>query len=73
LKVFDVMGREVATLVDEAMPPGIYRIQWNPTDLSSGVYFCRLQARQTDGGRAGDASTSSARGLVQMRKALLLK
>ena len=44
LKVFDVLGREVATLVNEVKEPGGYSITWNAIDLPSGVYFYRLTA-----------------------------
>jgi photosystem II stability/assembly factor-like uncharacterized protein len=44
LKIFDVMGREVATLASEEMPAGNYSRQWNATGMSSGLYFYRLQA-----------------------------
>jgi len=73
LKVYDILGREVAILVNEAMSPGSYRIRWNSTGLSSGVYFCRLQSGDASTGSTGSPQASSARGLVQMRKVLLLK
>lgn len=44
LKVFDVLGREVATLVHRDVKPGRYDITFHPQHLSSGVYFYRLQA-----------------------------
>jgi hypothetical protein len=44
LKIFDVMGREVATLASEEMPAGISSRQWNASGMPSGVYFYRLQA-----------------------------
>jgi hypothetical protein len=44
LKVFDVLGREVATLVNEARPAGVYTIRWDASSFPSGVYFYRLQA-----------------------------
>ncbi len=44
LIVFDVMGRDVATIVAEEMTPGNYSRQWNASGLPSGVYFYRLQA-----------------------------
>jgi hypothetical protein len=44
LKVFDVLGNEVATLVSEVRPAGSYEIMFNATNLPSGVYFYRLQA-----------------------------
>jgi hypothetical protein len=44
LKIYDVLGREVATLVNEQMNPGTYTVQWNASNLSSGVYFYRLHS-----------------------------
>ncbi len=44
LTVFDILGREVSTLVNEHLAPGVYTIKWNAAQLSSGVYFYRLQA-----------------------------
>jgi len=44
LKVYDVLGEEIATLVNEFKSPGIYEVQWNAEELSSGVYFYRLTA-----------------------------
>jgi hypothetical protein len=42
--IYDLSGREVATLVNEEKPAGTYAIQWNAEHLSSGVYFSRLTA-----------------------------
>ena len=44
LKVYDVLGREVATLVAENLTAGEHRIQWNASGIAGGVYFYRLQA-----------------------------
>ncbi|MCH8942235.1 MAG: T9SS type A sorting domain-containing protein [Bacteroidetes bacterium] len=44
LKVYDILGREVATLVNEEKPIGSYRINFNGSKLTSGVYFYRLRA-----------------------------
>ncbi|MCH7826675.1 MAG: T9SS type A sorting domain-containing protein [Bacteroidetes bacterium] len=44
LKVFDVLGREVAILVNEEKPAGTHTINFNAKGLSSGVYFYRLKA-----------------------------
>ena len=44
LKIFDVMGREVATVVSGEFAPGTYKRRWNARQFSSGVYFYRLQA-----------------------------
>jgi photosystem II stability/assembly factor-like uncharacterized protein len=44
LRVYDLLGREVATLVDEKKPAGKYTVQWNAGRLSTGVYFYKLRA-----------------------------
>ena len=44
LAVFDLLGREVATLVNEKKEPGSYTVTFNGSGLSSGVYFYSLQS-----------------------------
>ena len=44
LKVYDVLGRRVATLVDKVEQPGNYEVQFNGARFASGVYFYRLDA-----------------------------
>ncbi|HPA99389.1 MAG TPA: T9SS type A sorting domain-containing protein, partial [Candidatus Marinimicrobia bacterium] len=44
LQVFDLGGRLVQTLVDEEKPAGHYTIVWDTLNISSGIYFYRLQA-----------------------------
>lgn len=44
LKIFDILGNEVSTLVNENQRAGYYKINFNAGNLSSGVYFYRLQA-----------------------------
>ncbi|MFI5251273.1 MAG: T9SS type A sorting domain-containing protein [Bacteroidota bacterium] len=64
LKVYNVLGEEVATLVNGTQPAGFKSITWDGSMLSSGVYFYSLEA----------ASVSDpARSFRQVRKMLLLK
>jgi len=42
LKIYDITGREIKTLVNELKQPGYYTIDFNGSELSSGVYFCRI-------------------------------
>jgi hypothetical protein len=48
LKVFDLLGREVATLVNENVEAGSYEVKFNASGLASGMYMYRL----TSGGRS---------------------
>ena len=57
LKVFDMLGREVATLANEEKPPGTYEVMWDASKVASGVYFYRMEAG----------------GFVQTKKLLLLR
>jgi len=43
MKVYDILGREVKTLVNEIKAPGSYSVDFNGTELSSGVYFYKLE------------------------------
>jgi Secretion system C-terminal sorting domain len=44
LKVYDILGREIATLVNQKQKPGNYEISWDASEQPSGVYFYKLQA-----------------------------
>jgi photosystem II stability/assembly factor-like uncharacterized protein len=57
IKIYDVLGSEVATLVNEEKPTGNYELTWNAANLSSGVYLYKL----------------TSAGFVQTKKMILLK
>jgi len=74
LKIYDVLGNEVATLVNEYRNAGNYEIDFNPAspigagsikNLASGIYFYQL--------RIGDPSSGSGQGFVETKKMILLK
>lgn len=44
VKIFNTLGQEVATLVDEQKEAGYYSIQWNTNNISSGIYFYQMRA-----------------------------
>jgi hypothetical protein len=44
LNVFDLLGRKIATLVNEGKPAGTYKVIWDASHLSSGVYYYQLKA-----------------------------
>jgi hypothetical protein len=73
LKVFDILGREVATLVNEQRSAGSYSVQWNASRFSSGVYLVRMEAHPTDNARAGSTSSGSGKNSSATRKIVLMK
>ncbi len=44
VRVYDLLGREIATLMDEQKPAGTYTLRWDASNFASGIYFYRLQA-----------------------------
>jgi hypothetical protein len=42
LKIYDVLGKEIATIVNEQLNPGTYEVEWNAEDYPSGIYFYTL-------------------------------
>ena len=46
MKVYDVTGREIKTLVSESLKPGEYEVSFNAVNLPSGVYFYRINTEQ---------------------------
>ena len=65
IKIYDVLGSEVATLVNEEKPVGSYDVGWVATGFPSGVYFYRLQVV--------DPKSSSGHGFVETKKMILMK
>lgn len=43
LKVYDMLGKEVSTLVNEKLNPGTYKVEFDGSNLTSGVYFFKLK------------------------------
>ena len=63
LKIYDVLGREVSTLVNERQTAGNHNVTFNARDLPSGVYFYSILAK--GGGQAGTYN--------EVKKLVLLK
>ena len=42
LKIYNVIGKEIATLIDKEMFPGIYELPWDASKVASGIYFYQL-------------------------------
>ncbi len=64
LKVFDVLGQEVATLIDGVEDAGYRAVDWYPADAASGVYFLRMDAAALD---------LPAQRFTEVRKMLLVR
>ena len=64
LRIFDVLGRNTATLVDENQDGGVRSVEWNARSLSSGIYFYRLEA---------SSLSDPSKAFAQVRKMILLK
>jgi hypothetical protein len=45
LKVYNVMGQEVATLINKELPSGNHKVEWKPENLSSGIYYYKLETK----------------------------
>lgn len=65
LTIFDVLGREIAALVNEQLKAGTYEVNWDASAYPSGVYFYKLAV--------GDPSTISGHGFTQTKKMVLIK
>jgi len=65
LKIFDVLGRKVATLVSEEKPAGNYEVNFSAIGLASGVYIYRI--------KVNDSETSSGQGFIESKKMMLIK
>jgi hypothetical protein len=65
LKIYDILGKEVATLVDEEKEPGIFKIEFSTIGLASGIYFYRIEA--------ANSSASSGQSFVNTKKIILLR
>jgi hypothetical protein len=64
IKVLDILGNEIETLVNEEKPAGTFELTWNASNLPSGVYFYRIQVYPTNGGTGN---------FVETKKLLFLK
>jgi len=65
LIIYDVLGNEVAILINEEKETGIYEVEFDATSITSGIYFYRLTA--------GDPSTSSGQSFTATKKMIILK
>ncbi len=60
LKLFDILGRELVTLVDKEMQTGVHKVLFDAKNFASGVYFYRIQAKSEN--------SDSRQAFVQLRK-----
>jgi hypothetical protein len=57
LKIYNILGHQVAILANDFFPAGTHHVSWNAANLPSGIYFCRMEAA----------------GFAQTRKMLLVR
>jgi hypothetical protein len=43
LKIYNLHGQLIATLIDKSLPAGFYRFNWQPEEIGSGIYFYQLK------------------------------
>ncbi len=65
LTIFDVLGREVSTLVNQNLQPGTYEVNFDGTNLTSGAYFYKLVA--------GDPGSKSGTSFIETKKMMMVK
>jgi len=65
LKIYDLLGREVETLLNGVLGAGVHTIDWNSSNFASGIYFYEL--------KAGDASTSLSTSFTAVKKMVVIK
>ena len=46
LKIYDVLGREILSLVNGVKSAGKYKVNWNASNMASGVYIARIEAAE---------------------------
>ena len=46
LGIYDILGREVAVLINESLSPGRYEVNWNASNYASGIYFYKIIASE---------------------------
>jgi hypothetical protein len=73
LRVFNVLGEEIATLVNEVRSAGTHTVQWNASSSPSGIYFYRLVANAIPSGQGRQISGGQASGYTETRKMILLR
>lgn len=80
LKIFDILGKEVATLVSDILSAGSYKYNWTRSasseirkgGITSGIYFYRLSAESTRG-EANNPSQNNVNGFVVTKKMVLVR
>jgi len=73
LKIFNILGEEVATLVSERLSAGSYTYQWSrPNGIASGVYLYRLSIGSLTT-KSGHSVAGEAGDFIETRKMVLMK
>ncbi len=70
LKVYDILGKEIATLVSEGQSAGVYEIEFDASKLSSGIYFYQLRITAPE---INSQNGQAGQGIIQTKKMILLR
>jgi hypothetical protein len=65
LKIYDILGREIATLVNKNLEAGSHSVYWNASKMASGVYFYRLMVQTINGQNEGN--------FIETKKMMLIR
>ena len=67
LVIYDILGREIAVLVNEQLNPGTYEVEWDGSDYSSGVYFYQLNITDASAPASGTGPLSITKKMVLLK------
>ena len=70
LKIYNLLGQEVATLVSDKLTPGKYKYTWDASDFASGIYFYKIEI---GGPSAGSPTERAGQSFVQTKKLILIR
>lgn len=73
LKVYNLLGEQVATLVAEQREAGVHKLNWDASGLASGVYLYRLEVVDPSTSMPRAESTGLGQGFVQVKKLIFMR